>query len=184
MAAVMSVNNHYGVTPSNVVVTNLRFKLADDNTQDTNNPCVIPSGADNHSYWKSIYLKCDSGLGTQIDNVKIYSDGALAWTNVTVYVGSETPTHNSGSNSGYVQAVGAGNSGTEMVAGYTGITGKSSLFGYTSAAPKSVSISETGNKIDANGESTNYVVLQLTITSTATAGTKPTETITFQYDEV
>jgi len=171
---------------SETITTNVRHKSADDNTQDTNNPCVVPAAGTNYSYWRQIYLQCTTGPDTQVDNIKFYTDGTLGWgVGITMMVGNETPTKNSGSNAGYEVATGTpGTSGDEMVGAHAGLTGSTDVFSYTSGASKSVSISEAGSIINAIGEMCNYIILQLNIATTATSGTKATETLTFQYDEI
>jgi len=159
---------------------NIRFKQADNATIDNNDPIPVPSSGTNYSYWKHIYLYCDTAPSTQINNVKIYTDGGGFGTGITLYVGDETPTKNSGSSAGYEVA----DSAVTMVGNHSQITGQTDLFSYTSASPKSVSISESGNVIDAVGETTDYVVLQLAVSDTASPGNLSNETITFQYDEI
>jgi len=162
---------------------NLRYKLADNATIDNANPLVIPPGA-NHSYWKSIYLKCTGAPAVQVDNVRIYADGTNPGVGVTLYVGDQMPIKNSGSSAGYKVAVGAGDSGTEMVTGYTGITSKTSLYTYNSGATKSVTISEAGSKITGPNQTTNYIVLQVEVANTAGPGVLTTKNYTWVYDEI
>ena len=71
-----------------------------------------------------------------------------------------------------------------MVTGHTGVTAKTDIFTYTSGAPKSLTISEGSAQIDAINEETDYVLLQMTVTDTASPGTLSAETLTFQYDEI
>lgn len=164
----------------------IRFKTADDATIDSNNPVPIPAAGTNYSYWKQIYLKCDTAPDTQVDNIKFYTDGTGFGTGITLNVGNQFPTHNSGSNAGYEVATGTGGtSGDEVVANHAGITTVSSAFSYTSGSPLSgPTISEDSSIINAIGESTNYLVLQLAVINTATPGNKSNETLTFQYDEI
>ena len=85
---------------------NIRFKTADDAVIDANNPIPIPAGGDNRSFWKHIFLQATGGTFTQIDNVQFYTDGTGFGTGITVQIGNETPTKNSGSTAGYDQATG------------------------------------------------------------------------------
>jgi len=173
MAATVETRIFHGESPGDgVVATNVRFKLADNNAQDVNNPVVRPDAGTNYSYWKTIALHCTVAPDNAINNVKLYSDGALSWTGCTVYVGNETP-------GAYQQATGAGDSGDEMVASHSGITGKADMFSYTSTSPKSVS----GSISYVTGRISDYVIQQSALTSSAVAGNKPTETLTWQYDE-
>jgi hypothetical protein len=164
----------------------IRFKLADNATIDTNNKLVVPAAGTNYSYWKQIYLYCDNADGNTIDNLKFYMDGANSFgTGVSLMVGDEFPTKNSGSDAGYEVATGSGDSGDEMVAAHASLSGSTDAFTYTSGAPLSgPSISEGGSAIDAAGESSNYLVFQMNIASTAAPGALPVdETATIQYDE-
>ena len=67
---------------------------------------------------------------------------------------------------------------------HTDITSETSLFTFTSASTLTLSISETSSIINAIGETTNYIVLQTDVASTASPGTQATETVTWQYDEI
>ena len=163
----------------------MRFKTADDATIDTNNPIPIPGAGTKYSYWKQIYLYCGTAPSTKVDNVKLYTDAAGFGTGITVKAGDEFPTKTSASDAGYEVATGTpGDTGDEMVAAHAGLTGSTDVFTFTSGAPLSVSIGEAGNIIDAIGESTNYVVLQMEVGSTASPGDLTDETFTWQYDEV
>lgn len=164
----------------------IRLKTNDDLAVDKNNPIPIPSNGEqyNRSFWRHVYLYCSAAPDTQIDNVKFYTDGGGFGTGVNLWVGDETPTKNSGSDAGYAVAVGTvGESGTPMTS-HPDITGTTDAFSYTSASPKSVSISESGNVIDAQGETTDYLVFQMAVASNASSGDLPDETMTYMYDEI
>ena len=159
---------------------NIRFKRADNPTIDGNDPNIIPVSGSNESRWKQIYLKCTVAPDTQVDNVKIYTDGTGFGTGVSVEVGSETPIKNSASDAGYDPS----DTNDEDMAVHTGISSHSNFFAFTSGSPKDVTISETGNIIDAINETTNYVVLQMDVANTATPGNLTNETVTYEYDEI
>jgi hypothetical protein len=165
----------------------LRFKLADNATIDTLNKLVIPSAAGtNYSLWKQIYLYCDDPDTHTLDNLKFYSDGTNSFgTGVDLQVGLQFPLKDHSSSGGYEIPTLTGDSGDEMVAGHTIITSKASVFGYSSVAPLAgPSISEAGNVINAVGETSNYLVLQMDVTDAASPGELPVdETLTIQYDE-
>jgi hypothetical protein len=159
----------------------LRFKQADNATIDTNNPIPIPSdGSTNYSYWKHVYLYCDTAPDTQVDNVKFYTDGSGFGSGVTLNVGLQFPTKNNASSAGYEVA----DTATGMVSAHTGVTSEASAFTYTSGSPLSLTISEAGNIINAIGETTDYLVMQMAVTSAASPGNLADETLTFQYDEI
>jgi hypothetical protein len=194
MAATMSVYYDWGGTddtPANETDVDalgppcIRFKTNDDATIDTNNPIPIPAAGTNYSYWKQIYLYCDVAPSSYINNIKFYTDGGGFGTGIAVKVGDETPTKNSGSDGGYEVATGTpGSTGDEMVAAHADLTGSTDVFTYTSGAPKTVSISEGSSQIDFAGETSDYVILQMEVGSTASPGNLTDETFTFKYDEV
>lgn len=164
---------------------NIRFKTADDATIDTNNPIPIPGSGTKYSFWKQICMKCATAPSTKVDNVKFYTDGGGFGTGIMVKVGTETPTKNSGSNAGYEVATGTpGDTGNEMVASHALLTGSADAFTFTSASPKTVSISEGSSQIDAIGEMTDYLIFQMEVISTASPGDKDNETYTIRYDEI
>jgi len=158
----------------------LRFKRADNSTIDANDPIPIPGAGTNYSRWKSIYLYCTGAPSLQVDNVRIYTDETDFAANVKVYVGNETPTKNSGSSAGYDVA----DANVTMVGNHTDISAKTDFFTYGSGDPKSVSISEADNIINAIGETSDYVVLQMEVSVGATPGDLTNETFTWLYDEI
>ncbi len=164
---------------------NIRFKTADDSTIDANNPIPIPASGTKRSFWKHIFLQVTVAGGfTQIDNVKFFTDGTGFGTGITVFVADETPTKNSGSTAGYDQATGSvGDDGDELTT-HTNVTAKTDAFSFNSTTPKTVSISEAGAIINLVGETTNYIIAQMDVASTAGPGDLPNETWTFQYDEI
>ena len=165
-------------TPDHAVA-NLRFNIEDTNDQDTNSPITIPAAGTNYSYWKHIYLHCTTAPATQVNNVKIYTDGTLGWTGCTVKVGDDLCTKNSGSSAGYDPAVSA-----VVLTDHDTIITTTSLFTFTSGAPRTCTISEAGAIINATGELTDYVVLDVEVGTTGVQGTQTAETVTWQYDEI
>jgi hypothetical protein len=158
----------------------LRFKRADNKTIDNVDSIPIPAGADNYSRWKSLYLRCSGAPSLQVDNIRIYSDGGIWAASILMDVGDETPTKNSGSSAGYDVA----DVNATMVGAHTDITGITSWYLKTVGAPKTVTISEAGAIINAIGESSDYVVLQMHITNAATPGDLANSTGTWKYDEI
>jgi len=168
-------------TPGTVAqtLTNLRFNNEDTNDQDTASPITITPSTTIYSFWKHVYLKCTAGPSVQINNVKVYTDGTLGWTGCTVKVGDDVCARNSTpSYAGYDPGL------ASVLTTHDTIATTTSLFTYTSGSARSVTISESGSIINATNETTDYVVLQLEVTDTASPGTAATETITFSYDEI
>lgn len=166
---------------------NLRFKLADNPTIDTNDKLVIPAAGDYYSMWKQIYLYCDNPDGNTLDNLRLYSDETNNFgTGVDLEVGTTSPfpEKTNTSDAGYEVATKTGDSGDEMVANHAGVSAKASIFTYSEASPLNLTISESGGVIDAAGETSDYVVLQMKISSTASPGELPVdEQLTIKYDE-
>jgi hypothetical protein len=162
--SVQEVNGASAGTPT--TATNVRFKTADDCTQDTNNPMVKPAAGSNYSYKKTIYLNADSTPSSIINNIKLFSDGALGWTGVTVGVKAATS---------YAQATGTpGTTGDSLA-------GTSDLFTYTTGSPLAL----TGTISNpSTGKVSQYVEMQAVVSTSAVAGALAAETITFRYDEV
>lgn len=159
----------------------IRFKQADDATIDSNDPIPIPAAGTNYSYWKQVYLYCDTAPSTQVDNVKFYTDGGGFGTGITLNIADANPVKNSGASTGYDVADAAV---TMASGGHTDVTTVTDAFTYTSGSPRTCTISEAGSIIDAIGETTNYIVLQLAVGTTASPGNLDDETLTFQYDEI
>jgi hypothetical protein len=189
MAATMSIYFDWGgsdnspgnSTDVDALTPNLRFKEADDATIDTSDPIVIPATGDTYSYWKQVYLYCDNADSNTIDNLRFYSDGTNNFgTGVDLEVGLQFPVHNSGSDAGYDVA-----DTTNAMTDHTDITTKASVFNYDSGTPLSgPTISEGTGELDAAGESSNYLVLQMKVSSTASPGELPVdEQLTIKYDE-
>ena len=165
----------------------VRWKTADDATIDNANPVPIPPSGTKRSFWKQIYLFCDVAPDTQIDNLLFFTDGTGYGTGITLQVGDQFPTKNSGTDAGYEVATGViGDTGDEVIANHAGISAVTDAFTFTTGGSELVgpSISESTSVIDAAGESSNYLVFQCDVISTATPGNKPDETLTIQYDEI
>lgn len=159
---------------------NVRYKRADNPTIDNINPNIIPSAGTTNSRWKSLYLKCVTAPDTQVNNVKIFTDGVGFGTGITVNVGDETPTKTDVSDAGYDVS----DTNDDPLTNHAFISSVTDFFTFTSGSPKSVSISEAGNIINAINETTDYVVTQMDVINTATPGDLANETITWEYDEI
>jgi hypothetical protein len=166
MAATVVVKQAVGTTPDVTTISNLRFNTDDTVNPGTTNPLVKPAAGTNRSYWKTVYLNADTTPSGTINNVKIYCDGAIGWTGCTLFIGS---------NASYQQAAGTpGTTGNDSTVATAAITN------FTSGSPKSL----TGS-IDnpSTGRISDYVVMQVDLSTSAVAGTLAAETLTFQYDE-
>ena len=78
MSATVQTQVFLGVAPgAGIGLTNLRFKTADNNDQDANDPCVKPDAGTNRSWVKTIAFVALTAPDVGINNVKIYTDGNL-----------------------------------------------------------------------------------------------------------
>ena len=158
----------------------LRFKYADNNTIDTADPLPIPPTGTTRSRWKHIYLKVSLPPDTQINNMKVYTDGVGFGTGITVLSGNETPINTLAGDGGYDPSDVA----DEVLTNHVDITATTNFFTYTSGSPKTISISEVGNILNAIDQETDYLVLQMEVINTASPGDLVNETITYEYDEI
>jgi len=158
----------------------LRFKQADDPTIDSASPMPITAATTEFSRWKQIYLLCDTAPDTQVDNIRFFTDGGGFGTGITVKVGDQFPLHSAAVETGYDVS-----DANEVMTNHTDISASSDAFGFTTGAPLSgPTISEAGSIINATGETTNYLVLQMEVIDTASPGNLTDETFTFRYDEI
>jgi hypothetical protein len=177
MAATVSTRELNGAGPTPTTVTTIYHQTVDQSAQDNTNILMRPLAGSNYSYWKTIYLNCVTTPVTQINNVKFWSDGAIGWTDITYNIGDETPVIGS-----YDQATGtAGSTGDEVVANHAAITGVTDIETYAAeGSAKTI----TGSIANPNvGQISSLVILQLTIGTSAVAGTLSSETLTWGYDE-
>jgi hypothetical protein len=169
MAATISVKECNGAGPTATTITNCRYCTSDTYTPGTNYPMVKPAAGSNYSYWKHVYLNADDSPAGTINNIKWYCDGTIGWSGVVLKVGA----HDS-----YTQAT-----GTEGTTGdvYSHVTLQDcSATPYTSASPLSVAGTISN---PSTGKISDYVISQVTVSTSATAGTLAAETVTFRYDE-
>jgi len=164
-----------GPTANDITSINTRLNAADAHTTaGTTNPILKPASGTNYSFWAVLRLFFN-GVGTgTINNIEFHTDGGNGMgTGVSLNVQTATA---------YDQATGTdGETGDELnTTNYPTLAGAPvDAFSYTSGSPLSVSGSVTDPSSEEFGD---YVVLQLAIADTASAGATGQETITFLYD--
>lgn len=164
MAATIQIISHHGAagaTETQVDGGTMRYKVADNDTADANDPIPVPPSGTNYSYIKQNRFKCTVAPSNTVNNLKFYTDGANG-LGTGVSIGAKT-------DASYT------NPATQ---GTTQLSGTTDIFTYTSGSPLSVTGSTSGT-----GSFGDYVVSQMGVASTASPGTTPSETLTFQYDE-
>jgi len=145
----------------------IRFKAANDQTVDTNDPLVIPGAGSDYSYEKQVRAYMEAPPDTNVSNLRWYTDGANGFgTGVTCQV------KNMGTTWG-------ANVDTEM-------TGGADLFAQTSGSPLDGDGTDTGPFVpgDDNSYIGDLIKMQMIIASTASNGSLSAETLTLAYDEI
>ncbi len=148
----------------------VRFKNVASTTStavDSSDPLVVPGSGTNYSYVKKLRAKMTAAPGTNVSNLKWYSDGS------------------SGLGTGI--AVTAKNIGTTFGTHYnTAMTGGTNLFTYTSGAALDGVTTDTGPFLPASNGSYigDIIELQLSVASTATNGALSAESVVLAYDEI
>jgi hypothetical protein len=141
----------------------IRFKQADNDTVDLINKIPIPGSGTNYSYCKNFQFSCTVTPSNVLDNLKVYSDGTDSMgTGVDLLVKDSAT---------YVDPTTTTTSA---------VSGTSSIFGYSSGAPLAITGSLSNPSTGAFGD---YIVMQMSVASTASPGTTTSETLTFSFDE-
>jgi hypothetical protein len=182
MVADIEIRRLTGCAPTSTDISclNTRLNAADTHSATcTANPIII-SCVTVYSYWAVTQLHAVVAPDNLVDNIRWFTDGTNSYgcAAIDLQVGTAT---------GYTQATGACGSGTLLNnTNYT--TGTltpacpttDNAFSQTCASPLTVTGSTSGT-----GAFGDRVVMQLSVTSAGTPGTKPAtpETITWRYDE-
>lgn len=177
MAATLSIRQRTGAyvgtvasqggTQTDTVITAPRLCTSDTPNPGLAYPVRIPTSGTNRSYEAWTFLYADSAPAGTINNVKWFTDGSIGYgTGLTLYAGTTST---------YSQAA-----GTEGTTGNDSSVATTTASTYTTGSPLSVSGSLSN---PFNAKISSFVVLQLDVTSSASAGTKSAETITWRCDE-
>jgi len=145
----------------------VRFKAADDQTVDANDPLVVPGAGSDYSYTKKVRAYMEAPPDTNVSNIRWYTDGANGFgTGVTVTVK---------------------NLGVTWGANYdTLMSGGSDLFGYTSGSPLDGDGTDAGPFVPADDDDYigDLIEMQMAIASTAANGALSAEVLTLAWDEI
>ena len=163
MAATVQIveKNGAGGTQTDKTSGNIRFKNADNATVDTSNPMVKPGAGVDYSFEKWLRFYVSGGTYTEITNVKAWMDGSNGLgTGVTLYAKAVTA---------YATPAEA-----------TATTGYADAFTYTSGSPLTLG----AGPFTSTGEKGDHLVMMLTVTTTASGGITPSETLTIGWDEI
>lgn len=164
MAATVQIveKNGAGGTPTDKTSGSIRFKNADNATVNTANPLVVPAAPGfDYSFEKWIRMNVTGAPGTEIDNVKVYMDGANGFgTGVELYGKAVTS---------YATPAEA-----------TSTSGYTNMFSYTSGSPLSLG----AGPFTGTGEKGDHLVMMMRVAETASGGVTPGETLTMGWDEI
>jgi len=160
-------------------VCNLRYKEADNNTQNLCNPVTIPACGTKFSFWKHTFVVF-TGCFTQICNVNWFVS-CFDWTGTTLNSGDGVQGHTALAEVGYDPAT-----GLEILTCHDTICAVTNAgTTYTnSCTGRTITISESCAQIDAACETTDYIVTNITLTNSSVSGTQTAKTVTFEYDEI
>ena len=173
MAATTELRVYHGASPglgSDVTGQTLRFKRADDDIQDDQNPVPIPDDGVALSWRKSLKLAATTAPDNRISNVRIFS------LQESLGVGREVFFARSGS---YVQATAADEGG---------LIGTTNLDAFTATAPEVIQAGDVMLNSDPfpfdGGARQDYWMFQLQHAINAIAGdAAAAKTLVCRYDE-
>jgi hypothetical protein len=153
--------NGAGGTATDKTGGTVRLKKADNSTVDLVNPLVKPGAGSDWSFQKWLRLNVTGGTYSQITAIRAYTDGSSGlgtginlWAKATATY--TTPIQET-VNTGYANA-----------------------FTYTSGAPLSLG----AGPFTGTGEKGDHLQLAAEVTSAAAGGLTPSETLTFEWDEI
>lgn len=165
MVATVIVNSYHGAagaTVTDVTGSTVRFKKADNDTQDYANRIPIPPSGTEYSFVKHFALFASSSPAALIDTCKMYGDGALP-TGVQMFA----------RDNGYINPL------TQLD---TPLTGWANDYASRTSLAK---LDIAGSKANpATGKIyTNYLQMQMGVVSAAASGVMAAETTTLEYLE-
>lgn len=168
MAATIQIHEMSALaTGVNKTSGTVRFKAADNNTVDNNDPIQVPGAGTTYSYTKKLRAYMEAPPSVNLTNLRWYTDGS----------------------SGFGTGVGVNvkNLGNTWGANYnTAMSGGSDLFGKTSGSPLDGDATNAGPFLPAadNSYIGDLIELQMSVASTASNGQLTAETLTLAYDEI
>ena len=190
MAATVQIYSiHIGDSTTAIGDNAMRFKLADNDTEDLNDPCRIPTADQvaneipkTYSFIKHLKLFFDTAPSNSVTNLRFFTDGdenGELGTGIFL-LGDST--------SGTFDAPASADSTGDTTATWL-IIGGEAAHNWTKASPQVVSsgtiITDSAPAVPDFGTQ-NFVTLQVMIDANAAPGTYPssgTRTLSYRYDE-
>lgn len=172
MAAAVEVRVLHGGSPalgSDATSKTLRFKEADNDTQDALDPIDRPAAGVTFSFRKSFLLVATTLPDNFLSNLRFFSDLTAIGTGQRVLFAKSTS---------YIQATAA-----DLAAAISAVN----IDTFTQNNPSTIQagnfVSSTDVAPFAGGALQDHVMLQLEVASTAVGGDGAPKTLTFRYDE-
>ena len=161
MAATVTIRVNTGTNAGTEsgAVTGIDFISADNATNSLANRTANPITAGNRSYEKWVTARIDVAPDNQCNNFKFWTDGAVQ-SETTLYVGTT--------------ATGATPTASASSVATTDATT------YTSGSK----LTWHAGNLTSVGNTTDFLVLQLSTTASAAAGNWTQETLSYSYDEM
>ncbi len=178
MAATVLVRekNGAGETATDKTSSTVRHKNADNATVDLNNPLVVPASGQEYSFRKVTRMHISAGTFTQVENLRVYSDGANGFgTGIKLWY-AITGT--------YTQP--AVPSEVNDPPQFPGVTPMVDAFGLTSGSPGDMDATNTGpfDSVGLPKDIGDYFNTVMEVETTASQGLLTAETFTYAYDEI
>lgn len=169
MVATVQIISYHGATGSTETQIDgsvVKYKRADNDTDDTLNPVVIPLSGTNYSWRKSFKLKITVSPDGDISNLRFFTAGSWG-TGITLY-GLKQATYTQGSSTDETALFDAGAVDTST---------------WTSSSPYVINSGIVISNPNTGTGTQDYLVTQLAVDSTATRGTAGPVTLTYRFDE-
>ncbi len=170
MAADTAISEFQGAapgTPASIDGLTIRFKRADNSTQDANDPVPIPSSGYEYSWRKSLKLRVPTtGPDNEIRNLRFYSEGQSLGIDREILILKDA-TYTQGSSGDESAAISAVNVDT-----------------YTIGSPLTIEAGQVFAAAETGNGTQDFVELQARIGPTATAGnSSAAKGLVYRYDE-
>ena len=165
MPAVVEIRSAHGGTDgspgSENAVTSVRFKSADNDTADTNNPLVRPSSGTNYSFEKWIRLYVTTAPDNNLTNLRFHRASGTPSTGISDYYGE-----------------------VSQATGYKVPVGTLSSYATNPVPTTATTLTNDNGTFTGTGHYGPWIVLQWRVASNASPGTQNTLTYRFTFDEV
>lgn len=178
MAATVQIISAHGATITTTETpidgATIKYKRADNDTNNASNPVPVPSSGNKYSWRKTMRIKATTTPDGEISNLRWFSDGGSWGTGVKLWA-HDVPVAN------YTQgAVADETTKIPQDAGEGAVTDAST---YTSGAPLTLNSGTVIANPSTGYGTQNAVESQIEVGTTATRGSKGPRTFTMRLDE-